>query len=494
MLGTGSLFAQAPACYPDAPAIITTAASAQAQLVVPPRNGDGFENYADLILYTFTHALVTQSAATASSALALQKLRGIELVAVTSQTSTQVGSGAGAIGTTSLFEKPDFAKLLSFAIEHGGVTKLVDGSTLKLASSPYALIAASQGDTSATYHQYEFFTHIGLSANFRVADQTNVLASARRKQLEHWSVRYLITQDHSARSSTFEQFWKNKIEPKISVKARVITGEAARIFQNNRALEAMRRDKGTAYLEMINKLKSAKATAEVIAGEILCFVHNEIYTNVRNGTIPLSDAERQSLIQEFIPGLTQAQLLETEGRADAEAEISRLQDLPEATLAYTNYRLEHQSDYSDIQFFYQRKTFTPMTLVFNANLALYTSPNEHRSQSTVRGFGTSLSFEGKGGRSPFVTNPQDHSMITYAFSGRYERIRENRYRPGVKADIALAQFRLEIPVQTGVTIPLSFTYANATPLIKEKDVRGNFGLTLDTDKLIALARLVAATR
>jgi hypothetical protein len=46
---------------------------------------------------------------------------------------------------------------------------------------------------------------------------------------------------------------------------------------------------------------------------------------------------------------------------------------------------------------------------------------------------------------------------------------------------------LEIPVAAGVSLPISITYSNATELIKEKDVRGNFGITFDLDKLKSLA-------
>ena len=59
---------------------------------------------------------------------------------------------------------------------------------------------------------------------------------------------------------------------------------------------------------------------------------------------------------------------------------------------------------------------------------------------------------------------------------------------GRKADLAVAQFKLEIPFMTGFSFPFSVTYANATELIKEDQVRANFGITFDADKLFRLAR------
>jgi len=48
---------------------------------------------------------------------------------------------------------------------------------------------------------------------------------------------------------------------------------------------------------------------------------------------------------------------------------------------------------------------------------------------------------------------------------------------------------LEIPVLSGMSIPFSVTFANASELIKEKHIRANFGFSFDADKLFALTQL-----
>ena len=46
--------------------------------------------------------------------------------------------------------------------------------------------------------------------------------------------------------------------------------------------------------------------------------------------------------------------------------------------------------------------------------------------------------------------------------------------------------KLTIPVKgSGVRMPLSVTFANRTDLIKEKEIRGNVGITYDLDMLFA---------
>jgi hypothetical protein len=53
-------------------------------------------------------------------------------------------------------------------------------------------------------------------------------------------------------------------------------------------------------------------------------------------------------------------------------------------------------------------------------------------------------------------------------------------------NIGLFQSKLTIPVKgSGIKIPISFTYSNRTELIKEKDVRGSIGFTLDLDSIFS---------
>ena len=58
-----------------------------------------------------------------------------------------------------------------------------------------------------------------------------------------------------------------------------------------------------------------------------------------------------------------------------------------------------------------------------------------------------------------------------------------------RGNLGTVQAKLSIPVHdSGVKIPIAFTYANRTELIKEKDVRGNIGITFDLDSLFSRAK------
>jgi hypothetical protein len=53
-----------------------------------------------------------------------------------------------------------------------------------------------------------------------------------------------------------------------------------------------------------------------------------------------------------------------------------------------------------------------------------------------------------------------------------------------KGGIGIMQAKVDIPVgKSGVTFPLSISWSNRTELIKEKAVRGQFGISFNLDKL-----------
>jgi hypothetical protein len=59
----------------------------------------------------------------------------------------------------------------------------------------------------------------------------------------------------------------------------------------------------------------------------------------------------------------------------------------------------------------------------------------------------------------------------------------------LKGNLAIAQAKLTIPIKnTGIKIPLSFSWASRTELIKESDVRGHIGITFDMDTLVGLLK------
>src|SRR5262249_48374814 len=137
---------------------------------------------------------------------------------------------------------------------------------------------------------------------------------------------------------------------------------------------------------------------------------------------------------------------------------------PLLTTEYTNHRTTLGSDYSEFKLLFEESYWLrPLDLVANAGASIYHDPDKTMNQKRFRDASGSVSLEGKTD-SPFLKGTPDLSKITFAFTGRYERLEENVGVAGKKADIGVAQFKLEVPIALGLSVPLSVTYATATEL------------------------------
>jgi hypothetical protein len=477
----------APDCYLNAPPELVKTAGGAAFLVARDGADSITRSLQRLIFFTIADVLASREKDESTRDL----LRSIEIrqfMDETRRTDKQVGASATSEGSTSALEKPNFANLLAFAIEHGAIDKQVSGTTLTLSSSPYAFIAAAQGDTSSTYKKYEFFHRIGISANFNIEDENDVLASARRNQLSEWSVRARLSKDRSTRSSEFEEFWRQEVRGIFEGVPLVLVDEFSALFRDE--TETVRRQVvnqfigyGAQYLAT-NSAQSKEAQQAGLQQLYLCKLKQDVFDNI--DSFGLTEADRQRIVTRTLPKLRDAIEAEKTALKLIDDKIAEMNDRPLATFAYTNKRDPLTSDYSVFKFLYDRKTFSPMKFMANAGLSVYHRPNPLLNQQRIRDFTVAVSLEGNAGRSPFLTDDLDQSQITFAFTGRYERLFENRNIIDRKADLGFFQFRLEVPFMGGMSLPFSVTYANATELIKEDHVRANFGFSFDADKLFFL--------
>jgi hypothetical protein len=227
----------------------------------------------------------------------------------------------------------------------------------------------------------------------------------------------------------------------------------------------------------------------MVADVILSHLRANVFNQVRaNGSLELNGEQIAQLENDFLPRLKTA--LDHLVLADAEikARIADLSKGPLATFAYTNFRIPTGSDYSETKFLFEQDKglFRPLKLVGNFGMSFYHKPDPRLNQQRLRDISAALSFEGSS-RSPF-TETENQSRITYSFVGNYQRLFENRRLPDRKADIGAFQFVMEIPFFRGLSLPLSATYANGTEEEKKNHFRFNFGMRLDTDKLLEILK------
>jgi hypothetical protein len=425
-------------------------------------------------------------------------LEAYQYIGETARTDKQVGASAKSGGSTSAAEKPGFAELLGIAVERGAIQQEVNETSLTLSTTPYAFIAWANGaDTATLYRKNEFFNRLGISATFNLDNQEQVLANANKKQLTEWSTRFRLYGDRSARSKKFQEFWATKIRPEIVKRLEALTkglketftDPFTEVFRDTTKADIQESIKTylAANASRLNDDQQKEALVAGVKNVIVCRLKELVIDKIKDGKLTVPDGMRTNINNVLIPMQAAANASIEQARKDFNDFWDEFSQGPLTTLAYTNHRTSMGSDYSEFKFLHEQGTFSPIKINVNAWVSIYSNPNRAMNQDQVRDYGATLSFEGQT-NSPFLKDTPDLSKMTFTFTGRYQRMKENENIPGMKADIAVAQLKVEIPIRLGVSIPLSFTYANATELINEKHVRGNFGISFDVDKLVSLTK------
>lgn len=477
-----------PETYDEAPELLTDIVSKAADGVVQGDFGGDLSGIPQMMTYS------TIDAASPTSSAILRELKAYQYFSETARTDKQLGASPTSEGAVSAIEKPGFARLLGFAIEHGAIDKANDGTNLTLSTSLYSLYTLNREDNEETYQRAGVLNRIGVFATFAVENQDNELANARRNNLSEWSVKARLFGDRSTRSSKFQRFWDTEIRPLIRARLEAVGGALNVLTSGNPPYQRLRRQVGNCLSDAVARRKGeadyTAATTEgrkkILTDLLLGLLKSNVYDRIKASEVGLSPAQIVAIETQYTPALRVA----LANLKDAEGELAkRIDDLnkgPLGTFSYTNHRKPMASDYSETKFLWEQdKSFLrPLKLTGNFGLSFYHRPDASLQQEKVRDVSAALSFEGTT-NSPF-TEAGNMSKVTYSFVGRYERLFENRRRPNRKPDIAVAQFMVEVPFFRGFSLPLSLSYANATEEERKKNVRFNFGFRMDTDKLIEL--------
>lgn len=407
--------------------------------------------------------------------------------AETARTDKQVAASSKAPGSTSVVDKPGIPSLLGLAIDSGALAKNVTGSTLNLSTSPYAIVASLEGDTAATYQRFSGFTRIGIAAAFNIQNQQDPLASVQRKNLSELSVKARLFGDHSPRSPEAQRAFTDKLLPALMKKGTTLSKALAASFSTGAggqlitsfAQETNAKIDGYLDSKSYDNSRAETDIAQIIVGA----VQSDIYAQLDKFALTPAQQSQLSLF------LTQYKLATDSYDEAAKAFdvfLTQLQQKPTLTLAYFQERTAGTSEYSVVKLLFEKKPKGFMQIDANGSASFYNKPDTTKNQQTFRDFTFAFGLQQNLGRSPFLASSSDQGRISLSFSGSYERLPENRHIAGKKADLGMANVKLEIPIAAGISFPISVTYANATELIKESDVRGNFGITFDLDKLRSL--------
>lgn len=406
-------------------------------------------------------------------------------------------------GSVSGIDKPGFAWLLGAAIENGQVEKDVRDSVLTFSTSPAALFMLNKGNDSNAYQNAGWLNRVGVSASFNITDQNQLLGNATRSQLKEYSVKYRFAGDRSPRSKALEKIWD---EVSGDIQNRLIAlNNASQFISTDPILQPLTIRTGTELKTAVVKLISSapfkanfQADGSFTDGQV-CQVADVILTYLRDNVAPQASKLSPATVVQFkeilVPNLVTAQQKLKVVRESFKARIDRFFKGPVGTISYISHREPVMGNYSEFKFLFEQNTpvLNPLplkTITANAGFSFYHQPNLAMKQERWRAFNAALALEGNAA-SPF-SETLDLSRITYSFVGNYERLPENSRMSNRKADIASLQFLMGIPLFKGMGVPFSVTYSNATETDRRRGWRVNFGLKMDTDKLLELVRAASA--
>jgi hypothetical protein len=230
----------------------------------------------------------------------------------------------------------------------------------------------------------------------------------------------------------------------------------------------------------------ASNTAEQVAADVGCSLEKTMVTPIRNGAIALPDDVKARIREAKI------QVLSTTGlRAQSEsafnAFVAAQSDRPQLSIAGSLVRPADGHDHLDAKLLFQRKVWSPMTLVANATTS-WNQPASSSGNFTFRAVAAGASLEGSTS-SPFVDTTSDSSKLTVSIGLRFEHLTNDYGVLQTSPNSGVFQLEVDLPFGAGVTLPISFSASNKQDLATgtQQWHRGLFfGLTFDADKLVAL--------
>ena len=415
------------------------------------------------------------------------------------RTDKQAGTDAQAKGTTSLVVKGGTPSILSWAVENGAAVASTSGTTINFRFNPLGMIqalnktgyfAAYQESEKDPFTKFLRKTSFGVSFDASRGDKPGVF-TGNQQQVSGYSVRYEFVSDRDPRNKKYAVKWDNLVdEQQIDYTNAAVKLRAAVIEDAHCAVVAPAcpagsivgaRFKDLALQNWLDQTNAKLAALQPAAGDTESSLVPQVEDVVRKqfdalALDKLADGTKKQMIS-FVESLN-SYLTARDALLD---EIAKGKVM---AFEYTNHREVNAPDTSNFNFIAEKGTVGRMDLTFNATLNMYnkrpTAPNVKR----IRDFVFAGQFDAPLREISGVGQP------VFSIAGRFERATGNAFAldgtlvPNTKGDVGSLQIKLLLPIKgTGIRLPFSVTFANRSELIREREVRTNFGFTFDLDRL-----------
>lgn len=396
----------------------------------------------------------------------------------------QVGSSPASSGTTSLVVKGGAPAILGFAVENGALTETSSGTTFTFRGNPLGIFQALADHgfiDSYIKDENDLMTRFMRKTSFAFSFDTDRgsqpgVFTADKQQLSSVSGR--IEFINKRRPSLYTKEWNDFL------------GKQAQQFANtvNSSISALVTTEITAVpLEWRDPVLQAwfAETQSALSGATADGV--EAVLRAQLDKLPVSELAPQTIAQ--LNGIENQIGVYLSGR---DALLDKIAKGTLVTFDYTNNREVNSPDTSNFTLIAEKGPGGRADLTFNGSLTIFNKKPVLLNNNPANRIGRIRDFNFAGQFDVPFGSVRGAGQFVLWFSGSYKRLLENGFTqagtmvPNTKGDLAVGQVGLKIPIKgLGMKIPLSFSFANRTDLIKEKEIRGNFGFTFDLDTIFA---------
>ena len=405
------------------------------------------------------------------------------------RTDKQTGSGPLNAGSTSLVIKGGAPTVFGFAVENGALVQSQSGTTVTFRGNPIGLFKLLNGktfDESYLEDENDSATRLLKRTSFALSFDTNRgrepgVFTADAQQLSSYSLRYEFVNERDPRHPKHDRAFKDFLAAQGNNLALAVNDTFKSLIEDVGGAGGVPL-KGNRFKDPVLQAWYEETRAAVAAAAPTQ-VEATIKTQLdKFPTVDKLEAATRNTVERFTEGF--AGYLEAREKLLKEVAKGRV-----ITFEFTNKREINAPDLSNFNFIAETGIFGGKAdLTGNASFSFYNSRPQGDVQR-VRDFRFAAQLDAP-------VKLRDLGSFVFSFAGKYERVLDDAIAldgtvlPGTKGDIGVGQFKLTLPFLegTGVRFPISVTFANRTELVREKEVRGNFGFTLDLDKIFASLR------
>jgi hypothetical protein len=410
----------------------------------------------------------------------------------------QPGASSSVAGSTSLADKGSAPWLLGFALEHGGLTQSTDGNTITFRGNLVNSIRAMLNGTYLGSYEVggndplvQYLSKLSLGVSFNTGASSGSSGpgfSPSTGTFSGVSARYEIYNHRDPRDKKWSGKWDELSANTGMALARSYTHFDAAVRRNPKKFNDWILSQAATILALSHDALDQQLPAAL---EEVAKSFAEQFWNL---------PEVQKALSDLTAGISQ--YIETE-----DGVFGEIKRTPIVTLDYSFARQSLPSgkslaatapnnglpDLSTLTMVLE-KGFAggakAPELTFNASGAWFSIPpvsggRVRDARATVQ-FDLPLKEIQNVGRPALSFSAQFLALLEEPLG---QKVTLNGVTISRTGNIGVFQTKLSIPIKdSGVKIPIAFTYASRTELVKEKDVRGNIGVTFDLDSLFAKAK------